>query len=188
MDKLSIDEKYGRAVQSSHLECTDELGDVHTLIAAGMVREGLGISLLRLRIERDSVSKLPGALLVQTSLMSWRSTLEMLSRAAVTMADRAGVSAREIEIRAVASHALDLYLNPNCENCSGVGTVGGYATPQFICPVCDGSKKRRLFWGRRDDFDNLARDLEAVIADKTSRARQRITSARRQLSAALQSN
>lgn len=52
----SIDEKYGRAIGSSHLAVRPEaLGDVDFIIAAGFVAEGLGTALFRLRSEWDVV-------------------------------------------------------------------------------------------------------------------------------------
>lgn len=51
-----IAEHYATAVDSSHLEVTpDRRGDVDYIVAAGWVREGLGTSLYRLRVEWDGV-------------------------------------------------------------------------------------------------------------------------------------
>lgn len=52
----TVDERYATAVDSSHLEVDpDERCDVDLLIAAGWVRDGLGTSLYRLRVEWDAV-------------------------------------------------------------------------------------------------------------------------------------
>lgn len=50
-------EKYARATRSSHLRMTEERGDVDTLVAAGMAREGLGVSLLRLRAQYAATAR-----------------------------------------------------------------------------------------------------------------------------------
>ena len=53
-DRPDLAERYGRALQSSHLEVlTDERCSVDMLIAAGWVDEGLGTALYRLRSEFD---------------------------------------------------------------------------------------------------------------------------------------
>lgn len=54
--RLTVDERYATAVDSSHLEVEpDRRCDVDMLIAAGWVRDGLGTSLYRLRVEWDAV-------------------------------------------------------------------------------------------------------------------------------------
>lgn len=53
-DRPDLAERYGRAIQSSHLEViTDERCSVDLLIAAGWVDESLGTALYRLRSEFD---------------------------------------------------------------------------------------------------------------------------------------
>ena len=52
-------ERYARATRSSHLRMTEEPGDVDTIVAAGMSRENMGTSLLRLQTQYDSTSRTP---------------------------------------------------------------------------------------------------------------------------------
>lgn len=55
-DRPTIDERYSRALESTHLEVlVEERCSVDMLIAAGWVKEGLGTSLFRLRAEYDAV-------------------------------------------------------------------------------------------------------------------------------------
>lgn len=48
---MTVEERYARAIQSSHLEVTDRPNDVDVLVAAGWVREGLATALYRLHVE-----------------------------------------------------------------------------------------------------------------------------------------
>ena len=54
-DRPSVDERYARAIESSHLEVLPTRCSVDYLIAAGWIRDGLGASLYRLRTEFDAV-------------------------------------------------------------------------------------------------------------------------------------
>jgi hypothetical protein len=52
-DAPTIEERYARAMRSSHLEVTEHPGDVDKIIAAGWIRDGLATTLYRLRMEFD---------------------------------------------------------------------------------------------------------------------------------------
>lgn len=55
IDRPDIEERYGRALESSHLRPNSEqTGDVDLLIAAGWVSDSLGTMLYRLRLEYDA--------------------------------------------------------------------------------------------------------------------------------------
>lgn len=56
LDRPTVPERYGHAMDSSHLTLTpDRLGDVDVLISAGWIRDGLGTALYRLMHEFDAV-------------------------------------------------------------------------------------------------------------------------------------
>lgn len=54
-DRPTLEERYSRAMSTSHLEVKDRPGDVDMLIAAGWCKETLGTMLYRLRSEFDAV-------------------------------------------------------------------------------------------------------------------------------------
>ena len=56
-DRPTMAEQYSRAMESSHLEVTEERGDVDFLIAAGWTGESLGTDLYRTRMEFDGLNK-----------------------------------------------------------------------------------------------------------------------------------
>lgn len=176
-----IEERYASATRTSHLETTLEPEAIDMLIAAGKVRDGIGTSLMRLRAERDAVSKMPGARLIRHALKSMTSTRERLMRMAAESRQSVPV---EVELRAVVDHVIDLFLDPNCPTCSGVGLVGGYGAPQVVCSTCGGSKKRALYWGSRSDLESLADYLLAQIERKVDTAAEKVNRGVRELRAA----
>jgi hypothetical protein len=50
----NVEERYSRAINSSHLEVTEFAGDIDSLVAAGWVRDSLATTLYRLRVEFDA--------------------------------------------------------------------------------------------------------------------------------------
>jgi hypothetical protein len=52
----AVEERYSRAIRSSHLEVTEHPGDVDKLIAAGWLDDGFATTLYRLRVEYDGVA------------------------------------------------------------------------------------------------------------------------------------
>ena len=80
-DRPNLEERYSRAIESSHLEVlADERCSVDMLIAAGWVKEGLGTALYRLRSEYDSVR---GAhVLARRELSELQTRIDRLNRAA----------------------------------------------------------------------------------------------------------
>lgn len=54
-ERIELQERYTRAIDSTHLELTEERGALDYVVAAGWVRDGLGTMLFRLMTEFDSV-------------------------------------------------------------------------------------------------------------------------------------
>jgi len=54
-DRPNLEERYGRAVDSTHLEVRETRCSIDYLIAAGWAAERLGAKLLRLRLEYDAI-------------------------------------------------------------------------------------------------------------------------------------
>lgn len=166
----AIVERYGRAVSSSHLELKVEPGDIDVLIAAGMVREGLGTGLLRLRFEFDSISGMPGARTMLTALKS-ASTVRVRMLALVEQRANGRYTAQE-RIDLIA-RLLDIWCDPNCPVCSGRGSIGGYqGGPANICNECSGGKHRKLLWGQ--DIEQFAHSIEREMLDKVEQAQRTI--------------
>lgn len=90
-DRPSLDEKYSRAISSSHLEVEAEhRGDVDLLVAAGWTRATLGTALYRLRAEFDG--QRAAYWQAETALRQQRQEVrDILRRAqALRVADKAG--------------------------------------------------------------------------------------------------
>jgi hypothetical protein len=178
-------ERYQRAVQSSNLE-VDELapGDVDALIAAGLVRDGLGPSLIRLRSERDAVSKLPGARSLTPLLKSMTGVKLRMHQMAIDAAALLCPDLPEAEAKAVAERAIDFFLDPNCPPCGGTGIVGEYGKPQHTCNACRGTTRRQAYFGSRQDLEALFDRLMRVMEEKVDTAWRRIRSVKAEVESA----
>jgi hypothetical protein len=165
---MSVAETYARAIRSSHLETTRwfETGDLDALIAAGMISDGIGTDLIRLRSERDSISRLPGARLAFPLLKSMARTRERLTRYAAQEADCAEDAP---ELRAIVGKVLDLFLDPACPPCGGTGKTGAYGSAMPMCPACRGSTKREAMWPT-DESQALAEWLQGQMEMKIDAA------------------
>lgn len=82
----TIEERYGRAINSSHLEVRESAGDVDKLIAAGWIKDGMGPMLYRLQVEWDQV-KSEHALALRHQA-AWRDTAKRLREQAKALGDR----------------------------------------------------------------------------------------------------
>jgi hypothetical protein len=167
---MSVAEKYLRAARSSHLEMKVEAGDLDVLIAAGMVQCGIGTDLIRLRSERDSTSKLPGARLAMPLLKSMGRTKERLTRYA---ADELHLDASSEALAAIISRVIDLYLDPTCQPCSGTGKTGAYGAAMPMCQACRGSTRRDVMWPDKE-AEGIAQWLQARMEEKVDSALRRM--------------
>ena len=152
-EPISTEEKYARAVNSSHLEMRPGMDAVSVIIAAGWVRDGLGTILYRLRTEYDCAKgnlrriannetiSSADAHLVASQLKSLNSATLAVRRFAINSAKRHagrlryhGEDAPEIGTR-----ALGYWLDPLCHSCNGRGFLGGSGVPVEVCKHCHGS-------------------------------------------------
>ena len=145
-------ERYARATRSSHLRMTEEPGDADTLAAAGLARESLGVSLLRLRAQYDATSRTPANnsltehLLVLMQLSGLAATGDMLFEYATRQGARRNVVGSAQDMRRMVAKVLDLFLDPLCHPCGGRGFTGDFGSPKFRCSACRESGKRRIDW------------------------------------------
>jgi hypothetical protein len=163
---MGVVEKYVRATRSSHLEMKVEPGDLDVLIAAGMVADGIGTDLIRLRCERDAISRLPGARLAFPMLKSMARTRARLLKYA---SEESGYSEASVELQAVIGKVLDLFLDPNCVPCGGTGKTGSYGAAMPMCQACRGSTKREAIWPN-SELEHLAGWLQSQMESKIDSA------------------
>jgi hypothetical protein len=160
-ERPGITERYARAIESSHLEPEAERRcDVDILIAAGWVKEGLGTTLLRARIEFDGLNKRELALAADSltarvytlaSMPTLPKVRNMLGDYAVVLATRRSFMAPDAAVLTIAGRALDLWLDPSCHHCDGRGFSGGYQAPMVMCGHCHSSGRRTLHFGPRGE-------------------------------------
>ena len=162
-----IAEKYARAIGSSHLEWKVEPSAIDTLTAAGMLQDSLGVGLLRLRAEFDTIRTMPGS---RTMMPRLKSAAGVRTRMLALVFDRGGMIG-DAAIEFVAK-LLDAWCDPSCQPCTGRGTIGEYGAPQMICQVCGGSKRRTLFWPQ--DQQGLADRIAAEMESKVDAAERKI--------------
>ena len=173
-------ERYARATRSSHLRVTEEPGDVDTLIAAGIAREELGVSLLRLQTQYDATSRTPSNntltehLLILMQLPGLSGTSDMVGRYARRLADRRGVLAHPQQLRALVGKVLDVFLDPACRPCGGRGFTGEFGKPTLRCAICRESGKRRIEWHELFHLADFGMWLLDDLNEKMNRAEDQI--------------
>lgn len=169
----SIAERYARATVSSHLEWKLESSDIDAIIAAGLIHDGIGPRLMRLRNEFDSISRLPGARNMIPRLKSSAMTIEWLMEFAQSLALKRRMEIDDHALREIVARLVDLFLDPNCPTCDGRGMIGGYGTPQVICDTCSGAMKRQLLW--EQDIERFAKHLGDKMAEMVLIAGRKMT-------------
>ena len=152
-EPITTEERYARAIGSSHLEVTPHMDAISVIIAAGWVKENLGTILYRLRTEHDAakgdirrIASQPeasqtDAALVAGKLKSLHSATLAVRRFAINSAKRHAGLLRyhEDDAPEVAVRALVYWLDPLCHSCNGRGFSGGTGTPVEVCKHCHGS-------------------------------------------------
>ena len=172
-DRCTTAERYGRAMQSSHLQVTaDKPGDVDVLVAAGWAYDGLGCKLYRLRVQFDGMNRKDAAR--PSNARVGVNCLTMLRPAKLAMdafalarAVRAGLRADERAVLLIAGSALHAWISPNCDHCGGRGFNGGFDVPRELCNHCAGTGKRHSRLGRTDEDHHFGRHLLTLMDAKT---------------------
>lgn len=143
---MTIEERYTRAVFSSR--------DLDALIAAGWASpNGLGPLLWRLRSEFDTVGQEAmkeggnpetGLLLALMAMRTLEPAREALATHSVIMATKRRIMLNDQQVKKQAGKALQYWLHPACDHCTGRGVTGGYGEVQRICEKCNGSTRKRV--------------------------------------------
>lgn len=166
-DRPSVAERYTAAASSGHLKVEPGRCAIDYLIAAGLLADGLGAVLLRLRAEYDAARAMTPQL--QNTLEEHLAALDALRNIEAAWAG-VGLMAREINARdafevedvialKVAARVLDAWLDPNCRACEGRGFNGArHRGEQLVsCRGCQGTGKRRTLLGDSATEKRLAR-------------------------------
>lgn len=174
-DRPSTSERYSSALNSSHLEVTERVGDVDLLIASGWARDGLGCQLYRLRVEFDSINRLELAradsltakLMTLNKLTMLRPAMRALDDFAQASAARSNLKAEPRTVYLTAGFALDAWISPNCHHCGGRGFNGGFGIPRAMCTHCGGTGKRQVRLGKTEALHQFGRLLLTHMDTKT---------------------
>lgn len=150
----ATEQRYIRAIRSSHLKLKTELGDVDTVIAAGMSDREHGALLMRLRAEYDTTRRrmmvkadtLTEQLLILAELKTLHAASQSIGAFAHARAQRDGLGLSHGEIRRIGGAVLDAWLDRRCHECAGRGFNGGShrGEPTVRCRACRGTGARRL--------------------------------------------
>ena len=187
-EPITTEEKYARAVTSSHLEMLPGMDAISIIIAAGWVRDGLGTILYRLRTEHDCAK---GNLrrmanqhhispsdvhLIASQLKSLHSATLAVRRFAINSAKRHagrlryhGEDAPEIGTR-----ALGYWLDPLCHSCNGRGFLGGSGVPVEVCKHCHGSGRTLPKLSKSKEGQEFGYLLISEFERKTTRVGEQI--------------
>lgn len=187
-EPITTEEKYARAVNSSHLEMRPGMDAISIIIAAGWVRDGLGTILYRLRTEHDvakgNLRRMARAQeisqadthLVASQLKSLHSATLAVRRFAINSAKRHagrlryhGEDAPEIGVR-----ALGYWLDPLCHACNGRGFSGGTGTPVEVCKHCHGSGRTLPRLSKAKEGQEFGYLLISEFERKTNRVGEQI--------------
>lgn len=176
----NIEERYTRAVFNSR--------DLDALIAAGWSSSnGLGPLLWRLRAEFDTVGREAmkeggnpetGLLLALMALRTLVPAREALGTHSLVMATKRRIMLNDQQVLKQAGAALQYWLHPTCDHCTGRGVTGGYGEPQRICEKCHGSKLRRVRHAGEEEeacFNLISHEIERKL-DALNRQMKRLLS------------
>ena len=169
------EERYSRAVRSSNLACPlDRPAEVDVLIAAGTVRDSIGVDLLRLRTDYDAISGMPGGRRGMQLLRNMAPTRDRLVKFASELAAAKQFDFTADQLLAIVVRVLDLFLDPTCPPCGGTGMLGKHGTVRNTCPHCGGTKRRRLMW-ESDDAERFVQLIQVKMEEKLDSARLQIS-------------
>lgn len=169
---MNTEERYSRAISSSHLRADEQPGDIHTIIAASVScrdypRESLGVMLWRLKAEYDTakVTAIKEAANPQTAMLlalmqlkTLKPVQAALAAMMVSQATRARFMEPDAVVVSLVGPVLQAFLHPQCFACGGRGTVGAYTKAQ-ICRKCSGTGRRRVSLGDCDVQEHFCRSV-----------------------------
>lgn len=121
--------------------------------------------------ERAALQARALAMVMLKTLRPARLAVEAFS---LGLAARAGFDRQPVHVLAVAGKALELYVDPHCGHCNGLGLVVVDGGPPAICPVCNGSRRRALRLGPDEPSEQFGRRLGAELERKTDYVAGRI--------------
>jgi hypothetical protein len=171
----AMEEKYVRAVRSSSLLLKEAPGDADSLIAAGLINSGMGLGLdiIRLRADYDTISGMPGSRRAMSLLKRMQPTRLRLINFALELASRRKVALTNDKVEETAVRVLDLMIDPACWPCSGTGLVGEFGSVRNTCSSCHGTKLRRAMW-ESENQKLFAEDLQSFLVDKVESSLRRM--------------
>lgn len=179
-----IEERYTKAVTSSHLRLTEnEAGDVDVLIAAGKFADPLGGLFSRLRAEFDVVhaevkheakgqhiGSVNTRMLTMMRLKSLKTSKAKLIEMAQAKRTKYSQPFAWSDVERIAWQALSAWLDPTCTHCDGRGKSGGYSGgPEVLCTHCDGGKRPMTGIGKSERERSFALELVTAIEEAVAR-------------------
>lgn len=172
-DIKTVAERYASAIESSNLRTKlDRRCDTDMLMAASWANSPLGANLSRLRTEFDSAKaevRGQGAtsqidmVLALSKMPSLTSVKNELGRFAVRQATLRRFMEPDSVVLALVGQALQMFLDPTCHRCNGVGYTGGYGLPEVVCKHCDGGKRTFRLAGRTESQREFLKFLMAQM-------------------------
>ncbi len=165
-DRPGIAERYACAIESSNLRTSLDRGcDTDVLMAAGWAKPDeretlkMGASLYRLRSEFDSAkaevrgqgaTPMVDLVLALMKMPSLPSVKAELGRWAVRQATIRAFMEPDKVVLALVGQAMQMFLDPTCQKCNGVGKTGEYGGAMPLCKHCVDGKRTFKLAGRTD--------------------------------------
>lgn len=176
-DMKTVAERYASAIESSNLRTRlDRRCDTDILMAASWASSSLGANLARLRSEFDSAkAEVTGQgatsqidmVLALSKMPSLGAVKNELGRFAVRQATLRKFMEPDSVVLALVGQALQMFLDPTCHKCNGVGHAGGYGLPEVVCKHCDGGRRTFRLAGRTDQQREFMKFLLAQMEAST---------------------
>jgi hypothetical protein len=174
----TVAERYASAIESSNLRTAlDRRCATDVLMAASWANSPLGANLSRLRAEFDSAKaeiRGQGAtnqidmLLALSKMPSLPSVKAELGRYAVRQATLRKFMEPDSVVLTLVGQALQLFLDPTCPKCNGVGHTGGYGLPEVICKHCDNGRQTIRLKGRTQEQQEFLKFIMAQMEASAS--------------------
>lgn len=98
---------------------------------------------LRLQLEVEEAASTARAIAL-VAMPTLRDATDALHGYSIALATRRGFMQPDDVVQTITSRALQLWIDPLCAGCNGLGKRGGYLSPQVNCSACGGTGKRAL--------------------------------------------